>query len=387
MRNKRRRTGAALASPRALGALAAVLTLSWWHVRLLRSLGLFGGPPDANGGSRSAAVEGRRPRSNLTFGVLTHLRTVFPAEEMVENQIDSLTRGWDGSSFDRVYVYYDDADENRTEDEDERWRSFSRRLRELRSAGVVTDFAPLNRSVAVPKLMGNDRHVETDTMLWAAHQFLVNDCRTEYCALFTHDVMAYGGGGLGHAVDLLGENPRFVFAIPPRADNGATWNTRDSESLRQLYEQPGTNERPYKETVGLVETGEPDGSASCTRGVPRYTPVMSTRHFVAHRRRFLSRLPFRPRPDRPAYFEGHPGVNGATAVLSCGRGTGLLFHPPPWKAGEELFRSCGSVRRLQRAVDSPDGLAVGRFNNMIRESWAEACRGRGSGQTLPRPET
>ena len=367
MRRTRRTTGAALASPRALGALAVALALSWWHHRLLRSLSRSGGP-SASGADVGIVAEGRR-RSDLTFGVLTHLGTVFPAEDILENQIDSLTRGWDGSVFDQVYVYYDDI-----RMDEERWRSFSERLRELKSAGRVTDLIPLNRSEAVPELMGNGRYIKSDAMLWATHQFLVQDCRTEYCALFTHDILAYGGGGLRHATLLLEREPRFVFAIPPRANNRATWDARDSESLRRIYEQPGTFERPHLEAVGVIAAGEPSASAGCARGVPRHGPAMSTRHFVAHRGRFLSRLPFRPRPKKAAYLEAHPGVNGVTAVLDCERGTGLLFHPPPWQAGEALFRSCGDIATLQRAVDSPDGLAVGKFNNMIRESWTEACR-------------
>ena len=370
MRKKRLRRTTSAVPAKALFAIV-VLALSLWHFSLLHSLSRSGGPSEADGGGSAGAS--RRSRSNLSFGVLVHLGTVFPAEEIIENQIDSLTRGWDGSVFDQVYVYYDRPD--RMEDKDRRWQSFSNKLSELRSAGRVTDFVPLNRSDAVPDLMGNGNHIEKDAMLWASHQFLVHDCATDYCALFTHDIMAYGGGGLGHAVDLLEREPRFVFAIPPRADNDATWNTEKSEYLQAMYQQPGSVPGPYPVAVGLIETGAPSESASCIRGVPRYMPVMSTRHFVAHRGRFLSRLPFRPQPSQAAFFESHPGVNGATAILTCEKGTGLLFHPPPWNTGEALFKSCRDVASLQRAVDNPNGLAVGQFNNMIRESWTEACEG------------
>lgn len=327
----------------------------------------------------------------LSLGILTHLKTVFPSEDVLENQVRSLTTssGSDSLTIRDVFVYYDTIglpDNYLNFDEPQKdvtnvrnanvngilnsWMKFSKKMEQLRSKGIVANYIPLKRNSTVPAAMGSRDDALKDSAMYAIYQYLIEDCQSEYCAFLTHDIMAHGGGGLQHAVHALENDTSLVFAIPPLAAQRPNWNTENDRNLRRLFERfDGT--KPYHATLGVINQYPPSNATDvkCTK----IATELSTRYLVASKERFQKSIPFTPVPEKDTYFEQHQGASKVTVSVTCSLGFGYLVHPPPWHHGKRLFESCGNVSTLQKVVDNPNYLVVDHYNNMILENWTAAC--------------
>ena len=335
---------------------------------------------------KAHSVERKQQLSNLSLGVLTHLQTVFPSEDILENQITSLTSGWDSSAFQYVIVLYDDKGMaslfdslNVTKEEfstrtDKKemsgnWVRFINKMQQLQSKGLISKYIPLKMNASIPTKMGSKDDRGEDSAMYAIYQFVIEECSTQFCAFLTHDIMAHGGGGLNEAVHMLERDSDLVFAIPPLARNHPTLDIKNDKSLRELFVKFDET-KPYNSELGIIRPWElkSNNVTLCKRE----NMLMSTRYFVTPRDRFVRSLPFKPLAEENDWFENHDGANKVAAGANCQK-SGYLVHPPPWHHGDHLFKSCGNISTLQQVVDRPDYLVVDYWNNMIMENWTAAC--------------
>lgn len=327
------------------------------------------------------AYQTQKHRSNLSLGILTHLKTVFPAEDAIENLVRSLTSGWDSSVFQDVFVFYDTKGlpdnfgiaKNTASTPDDnvmlsKWFRFSKKMQQLHSQGLVSKHLPLKRNSSVPAAMGSKDDAVEDSAMYAIYQLLMEECQTQYCAFLTQDIMAHGGGGLQHAMYALEEDDSLVFAVPPLASQGPNWNEKNDMQMRELFMRFDET-KPYNTNLGVINQTQAKVNVTCTAKGTQ----LSTRYFVASRDRFAKNVPFTPVPEKDAWFEIHEGARKFTASTECPLGTGYLIHPPPWHHGTQLFESCGNISTLQQAVDNPNYYVVDGYNNMIMENWTAAC--------------
>lgn len=330
--------------------------------------------------SKVFSVSGKPARgSKLSLGILTHLNTVFQSEDVVENQVKSLTSGPDSSVFQDVFIFYDTNglpdDYMNMSAKDKRgmvgkWIRFSNKMEYLRSQGLVSKYIPMKRNSSIPAAMGSRDDRQRDAAMYAIYQLLMEECQTEYCAFLTQDIIAHGGGGLQHAMQALENDESLVFAIPPLACQKPIWNTENDIQMRNIFMRfDGT--KPYHSRIGVIDQHQIEKNVSCAViGNQR----LSTRYLVAARERFPKSIPFSPIPEKDSWFENHPGVVEFTSRSDCLSGNnGYLLHPPPWHHGKQLFESCRNIETLQQAVDSPNNLVIDKDNNMIMENWTAAC--------------
>ncbi|CAK0845526.1 unnamed protein product [Prorocentrum cordatum] len=124
---------------------------------------------------------------------------------------------------------------------------------------------------------------------------------------------------------------------------------------------------PYPLPIGrLPADAQKDERQVCARGAS----TLSTRYYVAHPGRFRKLLPLRAVSAQ--LLEQHEDLGRRSAATRCASSYGWVVHPPPWGLGHRLFGAC-DFKALQKAVDNSESLAVDVFNNMIMESWMDAC--------------
>ena len=263
--------------------------------------------------SKAVSVGGKPARwsSKLSLGILTHLNTVFPSEDVVENQVKSLTSGPDSSVFQDVFIFYDTnglPDDYMSAKDKEgmvgKWIKFSNKMEHLRSQGLMSKYIPMKQNSTIPATMGSRDDRQRDAAMYAMYQLLMEECQTEYCAFLTQDIMAFGGGELQHAMQALENDKSLVFATPPLARQKPIWNTVNDIKMRDMFMRFGGT-KLYHSQIGVIDQHQIEKNVSCAViGNQR----LSTRYFVAARERFSKSIPFFPIPEKDNWFENHPGV-------------------------------------------------------------------------------
>eukprot|EP00542_Grammatophora_oceanica_P009640 CAMPEP_0194034906 /NCGR_PEP_ID=MMETSP0009_2-20130614/7351_1 /TAXON_ID=210454 /ORGANISM="Grammatophora oceanica, Strain CCMP 410" /LENGTH=379 /DNA_ID=CAMNT_0038676037 /DNA_START=145 /DNA_END=1284 /DNA_ORIENTATION=- len=322
----------------------------------------------------AASPTNKTQEYTLTGAVLVHPGV---RKEMISNVFRALQRGQDACRLDQVVVFYDGR--IRQLGDSEKLKLLLEDLRQLVQDGDITRFVELQWNTTVAeKVLGvlKEDPDYRDGSLYGTYQYLAQECETDYCAYFNNDIFVHEGGGLTHAVDMLIQHPEVVMAVPPLASDEDF--TDFSQDFRHDYVNPDGNV-PYMHEVGKIRTlspSQPEDNASPIKCKPTGGWGLTTRYYVAQPQRFVKSLPLGPAEVQ--FLEQHPDFYfrelAATAIKCTPKPSkGFMIHPPPWQMGKRFFEAC-SLEAIQKAVDAPDGLAMDRMNNMIEESWKEACR-------------
>jgi hypothetical protein len=310
----------------------------------------------------SKPVSSLPPNTNLSISVLVHPGNP-EAHNWIANMKYGYTHGRESSDIVDFVVLYDGRQTGGKLD------VLLQNLHQLQQNGIVQKVVQLKFEKAYADVLGqNDPHHE-DQAMYATYQFIVEECRTTHCAFLTDDVMAHEGGGLNHAIRLLEENPSALVATPPLAYYFADFS---NDTLRYDFHQ-ANGSWTYPNSVGKLHIPtlvNPLMEPSCRLHA---AASFSTRHLVVNRQRFLASLPWPSSGGK--YLEQHQHVqvsNGRLVSPTCQNSTAFLIHPPPWNMGKRLLEVC-RIDVLQKVVEHLEGLVVDVFNNMIEESWTEAC--------------
>lgn len=294
-------------------------------------------------------------KKGLSLAVLTHPGLPLPAVDVFRNMLKAFTTGHDASNFTEVIVYYD------ARKRDTALFNFIADFDALQEDGMIHKLIETKFEESVQHAIGALDPPLRDAPMYAIYQYLSHDCKTTYCAFMDNGVFVHGGGGLKHAIKALQQHPKAVFAVPPLGSHFADFS--HGKELQQEYPDADDN-FPYMHPIGLLMSSlNEEKSCTATNG------PASTRHFVAEPNGFRKMIPLKP--VKETILEQHEDLVGKVLQVQC-RGTGYLLHPPPWHMGKRLMKACG-IKRLQQAVDHPDGLAVDIYNNLIEQSWTKAC--------------
>lgn len=296
--------------------------------------------------------------SDLSLAVLVH-PGIKGVDTWIANMRRGLTTGRESSSIQKFIVFYDARTKGK------RLNRLLRNLDRLVEKDVIQKAVELQWDASFAEILGlrEDPHF-LDPSLYATYQYLAQECDTPLCAYMNDDVIAYEGGGLGHAIEALRRNAKAVFAVPPLASDFIDFSS--SPELNKEF-RDGDGKFPYPEAVGRIRV---------VGSLPQCHEMngggMSTRYYVSERKRFLRSLPW-PRSTN-SLLEQHEHLGYLSVFAGCEKNsaTSFLLHPPPWSMGQRLMTKC-SIEELQKAVDQPDSLVVDEFNNMLEESWTKAC--------------
>jgi len=252
-------------------------------------------------------------------------------------------------------------------------------LQQLRHRKIIDNIIQLQKDDSAATTLGMAEPNPGDVAMYAIHQFVLQDyCPTIYCAFLTDDVLAYQGGGMMHAVRMLhAQGNQTVMVMPPLAMNVVANLSKDDLAF-DFKSADGTF--PFNHKLGRMNvTARPaPGCHSDTRARLGYP---STRHVILHKERLRRMLPLPPKKAR--FWEEHPvlpqiALDGLCPTHDDDGRLEFVIHPPPWHMGKRLLETCGNgstaIYALQQAVEHSQGLVVSQFNNMVEESWAEACQ-------------
>jgi hypothetical protein len=302
-------------------------------------------------------VAPRRLESSVSLALIVDPAGAVTPKTLLLNFLEQLSKGPAPVKLSQVLLYYDGRDKGKD------WGSFWSDMEELKGKGLLQKAVNIRYHDTIIEhqcgIQDPDGH---DGSLFATYQYLVEDCESEYCAYFNSDIFVHQGGGLSHAVKLLQQHQDLVFAFPPLAGNAIKEN-------RQLQEEfvNGDFKYPYPNPIGRLYTETQNSSPQeCARG----GNMMTTRYYVAKPERFRQLLPLKP--SERNLLEQHETLGRHGAPTMCAPSQGWVVHPPPWQLGQRLFSAC-EYKALQKAVDNSEGLVVDVYNNMIMESWRDAC--------------
>jgi len=304
---------------------------------------------------RRSKVAGLRP--SVSLALIVDPAGAVPVKELLANFVEQLSKGPFPVKLSQVLLFYDGRDKGTD------WGSFLSDVEELTRTGVLQRAVKIRyQDATIEQQCGIHDPDGHDGSLFATYQYLVEECESEYCAYFNSDIFVHQGGGLIHAVKLLQQHSDLVFAMPPLASDSIV----EDEQLQEHFLN-GDFKYPYPNPIGRLFDEKPDRfPRECSRG----GSMMTTRYYVAKPDRFRQLLPLKP-VDR-VLLEQHEDLGTHAAPAVCPPGQGWVIHPPPWGLGTRLFNAC-DYKALQKAVDNSDSLVVDVYNNMIMESWRDAC--------------
>jgi len=304
---------------------------------------------------RSSKVRGLQP--SVSLALIVDPAGAVSAKELLVNFVEQLSKGPAPVKLSQVLLFYDGRDKGKG------WGSFLEDVEELKGKGLLQRAVKIRyHDPAIEQQCGIHDPDGHDGSLFATYQYLVEECESEYCAYFNSDIFVHQGGGLSHAVKLLEQHPDLVFAMPPLASDAIIQNRELQEHFMN-----GDFKYPYPNPIGRLSSDTLDNSQQeCNRG----GNMMTTRYYVAKPDRFRELLPLKP-VDR-TLLEQHEDLGKHGAQAMCAPSQGWVIHPPPWGLGTRLFSAC-DYKALQKAVDNSDSLMVDVYNNMIMESWRDAC--------------
>jgi len=298
-----------------------------------------------------------RLESSVSLALIVDPAGAVTPKTLLLNFLEQLSKGPAPVKLSQVLLYYDGRDKGKD------WGSFWSDMEELKGKGLLQKAVNIRyHDTIIERQCGIEDPDGHDGSLFATFQYLVEDCESEYCAYFNSDIFVHQGGGLSHAVKLLQQHQDLVFAFPPLAGDAIKQN-------RQLQEEfvNGDFKYPYPNPIGRLYTETQNSSPQeCARG----GNMMTTRYYVAKPERFRQLLPLPP--SERNLLEQHETLGRHGAPTMCAPSKGWVLHPPPWQLGQRLFSAC-EYKALQKAVDNSDGLVVDVYNNMIMESWRDAC--------------
>jgi len=307
---------------------------------------------------RGSRVTPRRLENSISLALIVDPAGATPAGYLLKNYLEQLSKGPTPVTFYQVLLFYDGRPKN-----EGRMGAFLADVEELKGEGILQravrirhDDPEIQRKCGIQDPDGHDGS------LFATYQYLVEECESEYCVYFNSDIFLHQGGGIRHAISLLQQHADLVFALPPLASE----SVKKDPQLQAKY-MNADYEYPYPNPIGrLPADAQNRFTQNCTRGIP----TLSTRYYVAQPDRFRQLLPLRLVSNH--LLEQHEDLGRHSATTLCPPGEGWVVHPPPWGLGALLFGAC-DYKALQKAVDNSESLAVDCYNNMVMESWKDAC--------------